>query len=57
MLIVYALAMLVGGYLLLTLILTYLVQQYPRRPVVDSPNWGKIEDVRVRAIDGSNLEI
>lgn len=47
---------LVGGYLLLTLVLTYLVQQYPRRPVVDRPNWGKIHETTLKAVDGGRLE-
>ena len=29
-------------YLLFTLFLTYLVQQIPRNPVQDTPDWGKI---------------
>ncbi len=51
------LASLIGGYLLLTLIMTYVVQQYPRRPVVDMPNWGQIEDVTLTAVDGGQLEV
>lgn len=54
---IYAIMFVVGGYLLLTLGLTYLVQQYPRRPVVDYPNWGTVEDIRIRAVDGGRLEV
>ena len=57
MAILYALAVLVVFYLLLTLILTYLVQQYPRRPVVDKPDWGRVEDTVLSAIDGKRLEV
>ncbi len=53
----YVLAALVVVYLLLTLIMTYLVQQYPRRPVVDLPNWGKVEDTVLTAVDGKRLEV
>ena len=44
-------------YFLLTLGLTYLVQQIPRNPVIDKPDWGKIRDTRSPAIDGGSLEV
>jgi len=44
-------------YLLLTLGLTYLVQQIPRNPVDDKPNWGKITDTRIPTIAGGLLEV
>ncbi len=44
-------------YLVLTLGLTYLVQQIPRNPVEDKPDWGKIMDTRIPAIDGGLLEV
>ncbi|MBW1849723.1 MAG: alpha/beta fold hydrolase [Deltaproteobacteria bacterium] len=44
-------------YLLFTLFLTYLVQQIPREPVNDLPDWGKIIDTRIPAIDGGFLEV
>lgn len=44
-------------YLLFTLLLTYLVQQIPRNPVEDSPDWGKILDIRILAGDGGFLEV
>lgn len=57
MVIIYTMMAMVVGYLLVTLVLTYLVQQYPRRPVVDKPNWGKVEDITLRAVDGRRLEV
>jgi len=44
-------------YLILTLYLSLLVQQIPRRPVNDPPDWGSIEDTFVPAIDGGRLEV
>lgn len=57
MIIVYSFAMLILGYVLLTLVLAYLVQQHPRRPVVDSPDWGRCQDTILRAVDGGDLEV
>jgi pimeloyl-ACP methyl ester carboxylesterase len=45
------------GYLLVTLVMCYFVQQHPRRPVVDEPNWGRVIDVNLRAVDGKRLEV
>ena len=53
----YGLLWLIGAYILLSLILTYLVQEYPRNPVADQPDWGKILDTRIPAIDGGWLEV
>ena len=44
-------------YLVLTLGLTYLVQQIPRNPVEDKPDWGKIMDTKIPATDGGLLEV
>jgi uncharacterized protein len=44
-------------YLIFTLFLTYLVQQIPRNPVKESPDWGTIIDARIPAIDGGSLEV
>ncbi len=44
-------------YLLFTLFLTYLVQQIPRHSVEDKPDWGKILDTRIPAVDGGFLEV
>ncbi len=51
---------LAGGtvfYLLLTLFLTYLVQEIPRNPIKDTPDWGEIIDTLIPAIDGGFLEV
>jgi pimeloyl-ACP methyl ester carboxylesterase len=48
---------LIGLYLLLSLIFTYVVQQLPRKPVTDPPDWGQIIDARIPAIDGGSLEV
>ncbi len=40
-----------------TLVLTYLVQQYPRNPVHDPPDWGHVEDLRLSAADGGFIEV
>jgi pimeloyl-ACP methyl ester carboxylesterase len=50
----------VGGcisYLLLTLYFTYLVHQLPRKPVHETPDWGKVLDTRIPAKDGCSLEV
>ena len=44
-------------YLLLTLFLTYLVQQIPRNPVQDPPDWGTVADTTIAALDGRSLEV
>lgn len=44
-------------YLILTLFLTYLVQQIPRHPVVDRPDWGRITDTRIPTVEGRFLEV
>jgi len=35
-------------YLVLTLICFYAVHQFPRRPIVDKPDWGVITDTNIR---------
>jgi len=45
------------AYLLFSLILTYLVQQFPRNSVNDRPDWGKIIDIKIPAIDDGFLEV
>ena len=51
----------IGGllllYLLCTLFLTYLVQQIPRYPVKDPPDWGRVTDIRIPSADGGLLEV
>ena len=56
-LLLYSLGGLIGLYLLFTLICTYVVQQLPRKPVTDPPDWGRILDTKIPAIDGGNLEV
>lgn len=53
----YSLCGLVLFYLLFTLYLTYLVQQIPRKPVQDHPDWGRVSDTKIPAIDGGFLEV
>lgn len=50
-------AVLAGGYLAATLVLTYLVHRLPRRPVVDPPDWGETLDTRVPTRGGGRLEL
>ena len=44
-------------YVLFTLFLTYLVQQIPRNPVQDKPDWGRTTDTKIPSIDGGFLEV
>ena len=49
-------------YLILTLYLSLLVQQIPRRPVKDTPDWGEIEDIwrsikSIKEIRGITIEL
>ena len=44
-------------YLLFALFLTYLVQQIPRNPVEDPPDWGTVVDTTIPALDGRSLEV
>jgi pimeloyl-ACP methyl ester carboxylesterase len=44
-------------YVLFTLFLTYLVQQIPRKPVEDRPDWGKTLDIKIPSSDGGFLEV
>ena len=44
-------------YLLLTLFLTYLVQQIPRHPVKDQPIWGRVVDTRIPTVGNKFLEV
>ncbi len=53
----YLLGCLIGLYLIFTLICTYLVQQLPREPVSDPPDWGTVIDTTIPAIDGGFLEV
>jgi pimeloyl-ACP methyl ester carboxylesterase len=53
----YGLAGLVLCYLVISLFLTYLVQEIPRHPVKDSPDWGSVIDTIIPAINGGSLEV
>jgi uncharacterized protein len=44
-------------YVLITLFLTWLVQQIPRNPVKDPPGWGTVTDTMIPAVDGGRLEV
>ena len=44
-------------YLLLTLLLSFVVQQYPRNPVSEQPDWGHVQDTTITALDGRSLEV
>ena len=55
--VMYLVVGLIGLYLLLSLIFTYLVQQLPRKPVSDPPDWGRVLDTRIPAVDGGALEV
>lgn len=44
-------------YLVFTLFLAWLVQQIPRNPVTDPPEWGTVTDTVIPAVDGGRLEV
>ena len=44
-------------YLFLALCFTYVAHQIPRRAVVKRPDWGKLTDIRIPAVDGGELEV
>lgn len=44
-------------YLVVTLFMTWLVQQIPRNPVSDPPDWGIVTDTVIPAKDGGRLEV
>lgn len=45
------------GYLLITLLLSFAVQRFPRNPVDDKPDWGRVSDTKIPARDGGHLEV
>jgi pimeloyl-ACP methyl ester carboxylesterase len=57
MTIVYILGGILLFYLLFTLLLTYLVQQFPRHPVIDQPDWGRVIDTTIPTVEGRFLEV
>jgi predicted alpha/beta hydrolase len=44
-------------YLLFTLLLSFIVQRIPRSPIIDEPDWGRVIDARIPAVDGGSLEV
>lgn len=54
---IYAVGSLIVLYLLFTLVCTYFVQQLPRNPVSDLPDWGRVFDTKIAAIDNGFLEV
>lgn len=53
----YILGGIVAAYLLFTLFLTYLVQQMPRNPVNDKPDWGTVIDTKIPVGSDGYLEV
>ena len=47
----------IGLYLLGTLLLSFLVQRFPRNPVHEKPDWGRLTDTTIPASDGGHLEV
>ena len=57
MTILYVLMAMAGVYGLVTLVLTYIVQQFPRNPVLDPPDWGQVDDVTLDTAGGGSIEV
>jgi uncharacterized protein len=47
----------VAVYFFLSLLLTYVVHQFPRSPVDDVPDWGRVLDTKIPAQEGGFLEV
>ena len=45
------------SYLLVTLFMSFLVHKFPRKPVQDRPDWGRVIDTRIPSKDGGFLEV
>jgi uncharacterized protein len=54
---IYAIAGLTVVYLLLSLVFTYLVQEHPRKPFNDPPDWGRTTDVMIAAAENGRVEV
>ena len=54
---IFVLGALIGLYLIFTLVCTYFVQQLPRKPIKDPPDWGQVVDTKIPAVDGGYLEV
>jgi pimeloyl-ACP methyl ester carboxylesterase len=57
MILLYILVGVLAAYGLVTLLLSYVVQQLPRNPVSDRPDWGQVTDASITASDGGYLEV
>ncbi len=44
-------------YLALSLVFTYLVQEHPRKPFHDPPDWGRVTDAMIPTAEGGRLEV
>lgn len=44
-------------YIIITICLTYMVHKMPRKPVYHKPEWGKVADTTIAAVDGGFLEV
>jgi len=44
-------------YLILSLVMFYLVQNYPRNPVDEAPDWGTVTDTWIPTVNGGRLEV
>jgi alpha-beta hydrolase superfamily lysophospholipase len=53
----YAFCGLVLAYLLLSLVLSYVVQEYPRKLYIDAPDWGRVTDAMIPTVEAGRLEI
>ena len=54
---IYTLICSICFYLVITLILFFVVQRFPRDPVDDKPDWGQVTDTKIPAQDGGHLEV
>ena len=57
MAIIYFLGSLAAVSIVTTLVFSYLVHRYPRRPVQDPPDWGTVTERTIPAADGGFLEV
>ncbi len=57
MTIFYFLVGILSFYVIFTLFLTYLVQQIPRHPVKDPPDWGRIIDTKIPTVEDKFIEV
>ena len=55
--VIFILGALISLYLIFTLIFTYFAQQLPRKPIKNPPDWGRVVDTKIPAVDGGFLEV